>query len=367
MFGRNERTAGTRAVVSEEGMVEHDGNIMASHPDSAAQGKRVTWIHSHWMFLGFSVILAAGSLFIYWKTSHPRALGALELPPLMAEENSHHSAGSIDILADRLKQKLEQHPDNGEGWALLARSYVELGRHAEALPAFERAVKLIPGDAQLLADYADALGVVNGGILPRQSEQLIKQAIDIDPNNVKARLLTATVAFDRKQYGQAIAVWESMAREPSLAPELRQEIAANISDTRRLLGGVPQFLSAFKPQRERVNRTAIGGMVRVAPHVAERMSSTDTLFVFARPLHGALMPVAAVRKQGASFPYAFQLDDSHSIMLGTFLSESGEVVVVARLSRSGDATAAKGDFEGKSQPVRPGAEDIQITIDAEIQ
>lgn len=68
----------------------------------------------------------------------------------------------LDDLTERLKKKLEQTPDDGGGWALLARSYVELGRHADAVPIYERAMTLLPDDAQLLADYADALGMLHG-------------------------------------------------------------------------------------------------------------------------------------------------------------------------------------------------------------
>jgi len=61
-------------------------------------------------------------------------------------------------LADRLAEKLRNQPDNAEGWALLARTYVEIKRHKESLAAFEKATLLLPGDPDLLADYADATG-----------------------------------------------------------------------------------------------------------------------------------------------------------------------------------------------------------------
>lgn len=123
-----------------------------------------------------------------------------------AQSNAEHSAmaGDLEPLLDSLKGKLENNPGDGAGWALLARSYVELKRHAEAVPAYEKAVKVIPDDAQLLADYADALAVVNGHKLAGLPEELVKRALKSDSHNVKALLLAATAAFQRKDYQQAI-------------------------------------------------------------------------------------------------------------------------------------------------------------------
>ena len=347
--------------------MEHENNLSTEFPNTETESKPIKSVHPQWIMIGLALLISGSSLFVYWKTSHPRSLDTIEIPPLMVEESPHQSAGSLDVLAERLKQKLERNPENGEGWALLARSYVEMDRHAEAVPAFEHAINLIPKDAQLLADYADALGVVNGGKLNNPSVQLIHQALDLDAENVKARLLAATVAFDEKQYDKAISVWESLITEPSLDSEVRKEIAANISDARRLLRVTPRSLSTFIPEQIGFDRKAISGIVHVAPQIARKSLPTDTLFVFAKAAHGPAMPLAAVRAQGSTFPYAFHLDDSNTMIPGTSLSHSDEVVIVARLSRSGDATATKGDFEGKSQPVRAGEESVQITIDTEIQ
>src|SRR3970040_838258 len=111
-------------------------------------------------------------------------------------------------MVERLKQKMEQNPNDGVGWALLARSYMGMGRYADAALVYEKAAKLIPEDAQLLADYADALGVLHGRKLEGKPEVLIQQALKIDPRNVKALMLAGTVAFNRKHYVRAAKYWE---------------------------------------------------------------------------------------------------------------------------------------------------------------
>ena len=110
---------------------------------------------------------------------------------------------------------------------------------------------------------------------------------------------------------------------------------------------------------------AIGGKVIIGPSLAGKGSPTDTLFVFARETSGPPMPVAIVRATKKDLPFTFRLDDSNSMMPSRKLSDVGMVVIVARLSKSGQAMPQSGDLEGMSQPVKPGMEGITIVIDRE--
>lgn len=134
-------------------------------------------------------------------------------------------------LADRLAAKLKANPDNADGWALLARTYVQVKRYKESLPAFEKATALIPKDPHLLADYADALAMSSGGF-DKKSEALIDQALMLDPNHVKALMLKATVDFNRKNYAQAIQSWEKLLKVPDLDAERTKQATGSIAEAR---------------------------------------------------------------------------------------------------------------------------------------
>lgn len=110
---------------------------------------------------------------------------------------------------------------------------------------------------------------------------------------------------------------------------------------------------------------AISGKVVMAPNLAAKGAPTDTLFVFARETSGPPMPVAIVRATKKDLPFTFRLDDSNSMMPSRKLSDVEVVVIVARLSKSGQAMPQSGDLEGMSQPVKPGMEGITIVIDRE--
>ena len=110
---------------------------------------------------------------LYWQMGVSPSSNVLNtgVPAVNSEggKDWRPSEGREDVLV-RLKARVEQNPNDGVGWALLARSYVEAARHAEAAPAYETAVKLLPGDPQVLADYADVLGVLQGRKLEGKPE-----------------------------------------------------------------------------------------------------------------------------------------------------------------------------------------------------
>ena len=110
---------------------------------------------------------------------------------------------------------------------------------------------------------------------------------------------------------------------------------------------------------------AISGKVSIAPSLAGKGSATDTLFVFARETNGPPMPVAIMRATKKDLPFTFRLDDSNSMMPSRTLSNVAMVVIVARLSKSGQAMPQSGDLEGMSQPVKPGTDGVTIVIDRE--
>ncbi len=307
------------------------------------------------------------SVLLYAKLGNPLAITHSRPPEPETLGGAHQLSQGLDALAEGLKRKLERQPGNGPGWALLARSYVELGRHAESVPAFERAVQLITDDAQLLADYADALGMVNGRSLDGRPTLLINQALAIEPSNPKALLLAATVAVNERDYPRAITYWQRVMAGAPPESALAAEVTAHLAEARSRLGGAPPAPLAREHAPLAPGRRAISGTVRLATDLDGRVAPTDTVFVFARSLDGPPMPLAVLRASADALPLSFRLDDSHSVMPGRRLSEAGTVVVAARISKSGTATPQAGDLQGTSGNVEVGGAGVTIIIDTEVR
>lgn len=338
-------------------------SVVGKPADAALEAPRA----SRGLLLGLSgfVCVVAGAGYVLLGT--PQALN----PELLARQvasgaDAGHSttAAQIEAMTEKLATRLKEQPDDADGWAMLGRSYAVLGRHELAAPAFKQALMLRPDDAVLLADYADALAVMNDRNLEGEPSRLIDRALKIDPKNLKALALAGTAAFYRKDYAGALRHWEKMAQ---VAPnsEFVQQIQGGIDEARKLMGGSSAGSTATAPSappRQAATGDSISGTVTLAASLAGKAGPDDTLFVFARAAEGPRMPLAMIRKQVKDLPLTFKLDDSMAMSPAARLSSAQRVVVGARISKRGDATAQAGDLQGLSAPVSPGATGLRLEI-----
>lgn len=328
--------------------------------------------------LSLAMIIPAASGVLYWTLGNPAAMThpAVSSAAQGGPGGDAQMADSLNTLIDQLRKKLEQNPNDGVGWGLLARSYMAMERYADAVPIFERASKLDPNNAGLLADYADALAVHQGRKLEGRPETLIQKALKLDPHNVKALMLSGTIAYNRKDFARAAKEWEDAhAYLPPDDQESSDQLKASIAEAKRHLGGGPSMgmmvanppmeqAKPAKPSAPSGQSRAITGKVVLGPNMTGK-ALPDTLFVFAKDVAGPPMPVSIVRASKKDLPFTFRLDDSTSPMPSRKLSDIDTVVIVARLSKSGKAMAESGDLEGMSQPIKPGTENITVVIDRE--
>jgi len=283
----------------------------------------------------------------------------------------------VEAMAAKLAARLEKEPDNVDGWVMLARTYYALNRHADAARAFDRAIAIVPANADLLADYADSLGAAEGG-LRGKSLELIDRALKADPTHWKALALAGTAAFNNKDYKGAVAYWERMKATVPPGSPIAGTIDASIAEARELGGLSPGLAAATPPpamtapkasspapapQGSALPGATIGGTVSLAPALAARAAPTDTVFIFARATEGPRMPLAILRKQVRDLPVAFTLDDSMAMAPNFALSSFPSVIVGARISKSGSATPQSGDLEGLSPAVSIGATGLAVVID----
>lgn len=306
--------------------------------------------------------LAAGLL--YYKLGSPISISIPAVSPdtTASQPVAEHSAMTSDLepLLESLKKKLEMNPADGSGWALLARSYVELRQHDKSISAYENAVKAIPDDPQLLADYADALAVVNGHQLSGKPEALVNQALKLDPHHVKALMLAATASFNRKDYIQAISYWKRLQQDLPADSEILPEVSASLNEALALSG--EKATSSQPVQQKVIQSTGVHGTVSISPKLADKLDPSATVFIFARVAHGSAMPLAIVRTTVGKLPYAYHLDDSTALVPDHKLSQASEVVLVARVSKTGDAKQQAGDLQGVTATIKPDGKIVDIEI-----
>ncbi len=322
--------------------------------------------------LAVMVIAAGGYL---WKGMPANAAGAVEGSQPAAADGSQppHATNSDQIAAmtEKLAERLKAKPDDVEGWSMLARSYSVLGRHAEALKAYEKASSLRKDDPTLLADYADSLAVNSNNSLEGEPMKLVERALKLDPKNLKALYLAGTAAFNKKDYASAVKLWEKLTEVGPAGNVFVREVEPAIAEARSLAGmpavarpldAAPQAAAGAKTGPAASNAN-VSGTVTLSAALAKQAQPDDTVFVFARAAEGSRMPLAILRKQVKDLPLSFSLNDSMAMSPANALSgASGKVIVGARVSKSGNAIAQAGDLVGQSEPVSVGAAGLQIAI-----
>jgi cytochrome c-type biogenesis protein CcmH len=354
--------AGTLAADQyEKARREIEARLLADVGGGEAPAETPRGTRAAALALGLAVPICA--LAVYVAVGNPRAL----LPQTAEGANQRGlSPQQFEALVSRLAARLKDNPEDAEGWMMLGRSYAVLGRFGEASEAYAKAAARSPRDAQLLADYADALAMAQGRTLQGEPEKILLRALTIDPDNVKALLLAGTAAFNRNDPRAAIRHWERAVGLLPAQSDMVQRVQASIAEARSLAGSPGGKTRVAKPAQAQ-GGSRVSGVVRLAPELAGKVAPGDTVFIFARAAEGPRMPLAVLRKQGRDLPAEFALDDSMTMSPTAKLSDHERVVIGARVSKSANATPSAGDLQGLSAPVKPGAKGVTVTIDTEMR
>jgi cytochrome c-type biogenesis protein CcmH len=323
---------------------------------------------------GYAWLGAAQHLEVAPEAGAEVADGATAAPPVNAASADAlaQAEARISGMVDRLAERLKTRPDDAEGWQMLGRSYATLGKHGQAIAAYETALRLRPDEPTLLAELAFSAAIANRRVGGADSAQLLQRALKLDPHNPKALALAGTLSLERKDYQGAVQHWEQLARtEPPDSP-LGKQIQASIAQARQLAGSQSALMpvandalasiATSTPATRAAAAGTVSGTVTLAPALRGRVAPEDTLFVFARAVNGSRMPLAVLRKQVKDLPLRFTLDDSLAMSPAAKLSGAANVVVGARISKSGKAGAQEGDLQGHLPAVALGTGNQKLEI-----
>ncbi len=326
-----------------------------------------------------ATLLAAITISLYWYLGTPQALMPDSVRPAQTK-NTAITPDQVASMVARLEQRLKSSPDDVDGWAMLARSDYFLGRYTDSVRAYAELVKRIPDNADLWADYADALGMSQNRSLRGEPEKFIAKALSINPDNINALALSASAAFEQHDYRAAIVQWQKILGEVQPDSETARSVNSNISEAQNLLasagsgpGSGPGSVPGPNPAAENPSAQQRGsvdpkagrlqGQVVLGPNAAGKVDKNDTVFIFVKAVDGPRFPLAVLRRQVKDLPANFQFDDSMGMVPNVRLSDYPTLIVSARISRSGSATRSAGDWEGSSQAVQLGETQIKIIID----
>jgi len=297
-------------------------------------------------------------------------LGSPQLMQPAEQRASAHQGGSAEGEAMSLEQmlgtligRLKDDPDDAEGWFLLGRTYMAMSEYAKAAATFERLNQLAGDEPVVLLAWADAMAMSQEGNLSGKPAELIRKAVKAAPDDATALWLAGMVEEQDGNHKLALQHWERLVPLVEDDPESRDRVASLIAVAREKAGLPPEAESSGQTVAV-MDSPGVKVRVILSPELQSRAQPDDSLFIYARALQGPPMPLAAARMKVEDLPLEVTLDDSGAMTPQMKISNFDQVVVGARVSRSGNAITASGDLKGEVSPVKVGADGVvEILID----
>ena len=292
------------------------------------------WRDARGLVLGGVAALGIATFALYRVVGTPAALSPQATAPMPT---------TLDDAVTQLEAELAKQPNEPEGWRLLGKSYAALQRYDDAQKAFERAVQLLPTDADLLVEAAQARLFNNAERkLDAQAMTLLDKAVAINPDHQRALWFVGLAQRQEGKHVEAAKTWEPLLAkvDPNTAATLRTQINEARADA-----GLPPLADTAPAAPADTAPALLTVTVDLAPALKDKLAPGDTLFVFARQVGGPPMPVAAKRLPVDTFPVTVPLGDGDSPMPTLKLSQLPQVQLVARIAKGNGPTAQTGDLE----------------------
>ena len=322
-----------------------------------------------WTAIFVLVAVPLSALGLYAGLGEPVALD-----PMSAKTPQETSPMEMLKMAESLAQRLEEKPDNLQGWVMLGRTYRSLEQFDKSIQAYDRALKL-SADDDLRLERVEVIAMKTQGNFEGEPWRVIRDILQRDPQHYGALLMAGSASFAHGKFDDALKYWLAArktldAQNPDL-PELDNAIAS----VQEKLGIKPGSMVSPQPMASASAGLAtagasteakvaggVSGQVVLSPTLKGKASPNDVVFIYATPANGERMPLAIFKTTVDKLPFSFTLDDSTAMSPERKLSGAGEVFVKVRVSKSGNAMPQSGDLSGTLGPVKVGAKGLTLEI-----
>ena len=320
--------------------------------------------------LAVALLLPAGAIVLYRLVGEPRALDPASIPPPAAQAAAEHGGQDMDQAIAKLAEKLKQNPDDVAGWTLLGRAYLETERFSEARDALKHAHDLAPAEPDVSVAYAEALTLSGESHrIDGEAKGLIDAALKADPQNQRGLWLLGVSAYQDRDYNGAIASWNRLLTLLPADSTVVQSVKTQIARAEAERDGreppaeeaPPRAAAPAESTASTVPAQSAAPGAAEGPHLTVKVALDaklaasaapgDTVFVYAKAASGPPMPLAVQRLRVEQLPATVTLTDGMGMLPNMKLSQFPQVIVGARISKTGNAIAQSGDLQTVSKPL----------------
>lgn len=278
------------------------------------------------------------------------------LAQAMLESDPSDPAG-YRYFIQQVEERVKQKPDDPDTLFLLARGYSNLGDYEKAVPAYEKLLVHFPADPNLLSQYAEMLYVLDGRKFTSRVLNAVDKALQVNPMDTTMLELRGIAAASAGDISLALT-WLNRALQTGVTGRRAELIRSAITQLHSQAGMTDSGAPAVAGTSLKANVKAPGNIEKQMPgralNVTVSASSSvglppdSAVFIYARAVNGPPAPLAVQRVRLEQLPMAITLDESMAMMPGMGLANFDQVVVIARVSASGQVTPAAGDYEVRS-------------------
>ncbi len=321
----------------------------------------------HWLVvsgLAFFVILISLTMYVQLGRSEDfaQSLVLQAKAQQQAVEDQKAQAQLVKLVA-LLKTKIALHPTDVEKWQLLASSYAAMQQYPQAAQVYQAAMVAVgkqhPQYAALKGSLAQMLFQAADEHITPAVVQAMQEALAIDPLESSALLLKGIEAYTQGHIAQAIEAWQQAKHKAN------DNLIANFIDP--IITQAQAQLAQLPPANTTVSQVNINITVSLDNRLKNKLNPEQTVFVFARAV-GGKMPLAIEKLQVKDLPRTVVLDDSKAAMPTVKLSSVQAAQVTARVSLSGQAREASGDWFAPpiQVPVTKGGSTVNLLINQQV-
>jgi cytochrome c-type biogenesis protein CcmH len=207
------------------------------------------------------ILLPAGAVLLYLTLGSPQLPGQ----PLAARLQVPDEANSIASQIARVERHLEEKPDDGRGWEVIAPVYMRLGRFEDAVRAWQNVIRLNVPSSEREAAFGEAQVAAANGVVTADAKAAFEHALALDGQNVMAHFYMGMAADQDGRRADADKIWrELLASAPPGAPWIevvRQALMRNAPAAQNAPGPSPADVDAARQMNEQDRDQMIRGMV----------------------------------------------------------------------------------------------------------
>jgi cytochrome c-type biogenesis protein CcmH len=200
---------------AEAARIEIARRLLATDAEKRAANLSPTHSSAKALAVGLAIALPLAALGLYLVYGSPR----LPDQPLTARLQDPASSKNLEVLVARVEARLREHPEEGEGWEVIAPVYMGWGRFADAAEAYRQAIRLLGESPKRLASYGQALVLANNGVVSEDARKALERSLVLDPNQIEPQLVLIIAKEQDGQFAAAADAWRALlAKAPPDAP-----------------------------------------------------------------------------------------------------------------------------------------------------